>query len=174
MSNFTSARPEASEYAPYFEGYVSLVPEGDVLETLSRQSASTLEILNGVDEARAGASYAPGKWSMKEVVGHIIDTERVFAYRALCIARGDTAPLPGMDQDVYVNGANFNARTLADLIAEFEHVRMATLDLLRNLDEAAWLKRGVANQNEMSVRALAHLIAGHEAHHAQIIRTKYL
>ena len=174
MSDFTSERPEANEYPSYFEGYVSLVPAGDVLETLRRQTGDTLELLNGVEEARAGVAYAPGKWSLKEVVGHVVDSERVFAYRALCIARGETASLPGMNQDDYVRHANFNARRLADMIAEFQHVRMATLDLLHNLDEAAWLRRGVANENETSVRAIAHLIAGHEAHHVQIIRARYL
>ena len=174
MSDFNSVRPEADEYPSYFEGYVSLVPSGDVLETLRRQTGTTMELLNGVEEARAGVAYEPGKWSLKQVVGHVVDTERIFAYRALCIARGETASLPGMDQDDYIRYANFDARTLSDLSAEFQHVRTATLDLLRNLDEAAWLRRGVANANETSVRAIAHIIAGHEAHHVHIIRTRYL
>lgn len=174
MTDFTSVRPHADEYPSYFEGYVSLVPPGAVLDTLEHQTVDMQTLLDGVEEARADAAYAPGKWSLKEVVGHIIDTERVFAYRALCIARGETASLPGMNQDDYIRHANFNARRLADLTAEYRHVRAATLDLLRNLDEAAWLRRGVANGNETTVRAVAHIIAGHEAHHTRIIRTKYL
>jgi hypothetical protein len=174
MSDYTSARPGTDEYHPYFEGYISLVPHGDVLETLERQAAETRLVLAGVEEARAGAAYEAGKWTLKQVVGHVIDTERVFSYRALAIARGDSADLPGMDQDVYVGNANFDARPLSDLAAEFGHVRAATLDLLRGLDETAWLRRGVANQSETSVRAVAHLIAGHAAHHLHIIRTRYL
>lgn len=174
MSAFTSVRPETNEYPSYFEGYVSLVPAGDVVELLSRQIADTRALLGGVPEGRANDAYEPGKWSVKELVGHVIDSERVFAYRALCIARGDRAPLPGMDQDEYARHANFGARLLADLADEFGHVRAATLCLLRHLDEAAWLRRGVANANEMSVRALAHIIAGHEAHHVNVLRTRYL
>jgi uncharacterized damage-inducible protein DinB len=174
MNNFKTVRPETAEYPEYFEGYVSLVPEGDVIETLRRQFAETLTLLSGITEERASAGYAPGKWSVKELLGHVSDAERVFAYRALCIARGDTQSLPGMDQDVYVAHANFNARTLADLTEEFKHVRASTIDLLSHLDEAAWQRRGVANEKSMSVRALAHIIAGHEAHHAGVLRERYL
>src|SRR3712207_807615 len=115
MHAHTAARPRVDEYPAYFEGYVSLVREGDVLDTLGRQIEDTLALLGNFTEKRAGLSYEPGKWSVKELVGHVCDSERVFAYRALCIARGDTAPLPGMDQDAYVTNANFNARTLRDL-----------------------------------------------------------
>ena len=175
MSAHTATRPGRDEYPQDAEGYVSLVPAGDVVETLERQLEETLALLrDGFTEESAGRGYEPGKWSVKEVVGHMADGERVFAYRALCIARGDTAPLPGMNQDDYMRFANFNARTLSDLAQEFAHVRAATLDLLRNLDEAAWLRRGVANDNETSVRALAHVIAGHEAHHVRVLRERYL
>ena len=174
MPPYTAARPGADEYPAYFEDYVSLVPAGDVLQTLGRQIDDTLATLRGIDEERAAASYAPGKWTVKQLAGHVVDSERVFAYRALCIARGDTAPLPGMDQNVYVEHANFDARPLASLADELERVRATTLDLLGHLDEPAWLRRGTANGSQMSVRALAHIIAGHELHHARVLRERYL
>lgn len=174
MTDFKSERPSPGEYPSYFEGYVSLVPEGDVVETLSRQIEETVSLLGGVSEESAGESYEPGKWSVKELVGHVIDAERVFAYRVLAIARGDDQPLPGMDQEVYVRHADFNGRTLESLVAEFGRARASTLDLLRHLDEAAWARRGVANGNESSVRALAHVMAGHEAHHVRVLRERYL
>jgi hypothetical protein len=173
-TDFKSSRPGREEYPPYFEGYVSLVGEGDLVEILGRQIEVTAELLRGVAEERAGEAYEPGKWSVKELVGHLLDAERVFAYRVLCIARGDTASLPGMDQDTYVRGANFNARTLSDLVGELERVRATTLDLLRSLDREAWGRHGVANGNEITVRALAHVIAGHEAHHVRVLRERYL
>jgi uncharacterized damage-inducible protein DinB len=174
MLAHTAARPGADEYPAYFEGYVSLVPTGNVLHTLGRQIDDTLAALRGVTEERAGTSYAPGKWTVKQLAGHVADSERVFAYRVLCIARGDTAPLPGMDQNVYVEHANFDARALASLADELKHVRASTLDLLTHLDEPAWLRRGTANESRMSVRALAHIIAGHEAHHLNVLRERYL
>ncbi len=168
-------RPAPAEYAAYYEGYVSLVEAGaDVVETLRRQLGDTLALLRGLDEAHGDSRYAPGKWSIKEVVGHVIDAERVFAYRALAFARGETQPQPGYDQDDYLNRANFGARTLRDLADELAHVRASTLDLFRHLDPDAWARRGVANENEVSVRALAYIIAGHETHHTRIIRTRYL
>jgi uncharacterized damage-inducible protein DinB len=174
MSATAPARPDANEYAPYYEKYVSLVPTGDITETLQTQSAETLALLRSVPEESASSRYEPGKWSVKEVVGHVIDTERIFAYRALRFARGDQTPLPGYEQDDYVRAANFDARTLAALADDFERVRAATLALLRSLDAEAWQRRGTANDNEVSVRALAHIIAGHELHHVGILRERYL
>lgn len=170
----TAARPGAGEYAPYYEKYVSLVPAGDIVETLRRQSSDTLALLGGVDDARALSRYEPGKWSVKEVVGHILDSERVFAYRALRFARGDETPLPGYDQDAYVSAANFDARPLASLAADFGRVRASTVSLFESLDPEAWTRRGVANENPASVRAIAHIIAGHELHHVRILRERYL
>ena len=174
MTNVATTRPDASEYAPYYEKYISLVPAGEVVATLSEQLDETLALLRGLSEEQAGARYAPDKWSIKEVVGHVIDTERIFSHRALRFARNDQTPLPGYEQDDYVRAAGFDRRTLADIASEFEHVRRATLALLRSLDAEAWLRRGVANNNEVSVRALAHIMAGHVVHHMQIIRTRYL
>ena len=174
MSATAPARPEKDEYAPYYDKYVSLVHDGEVVETLERQIEDTLALLRGVGEERAGHRYAPGKWSIREVVGHMIDTERIFAYRALAIARGEQQPLPGMDQDEYMAGANFDARTLSDLLDQFEHVRRANVLMLRGLSDEAWVRRGVASGNEVTVRAIAYIIAGHEAHHVQVLRTRYL
>ena len=167
-------RPEAGEYAPYYEKYVSLSRDGDVIETLERQAAETLALLGGLPEERGASRYEPGKWSVKELFGHVIDGERVFAYRALRIARGDRTPLPGFEQDDYVAHGRFDARTLRDLCDEYEHVRHATLALLRSFDAEAWRRTGTASDNPVSVRALAHIIAGHEAHHLRILRERYL
>jgi hypothetical protein len=169
----TAARPAPTEYAPYYERYVSLVA-GEVVETLERQGAETCALLRGLSEEQGDSRYAPGKWSAKELIGHVIDTERVFAYRLLRFARGDRTPLEGFDQGPYVANSNAAARTVQSLAAEFEHVRAATLDLVRGLDDAAWSRAGVANGNEITVRALAHIMAGHEAHHIGILRGRYL
>ena len=170
----TAARPEANEYAPDYDKYVSRVPAGDVVETLSRQHTDTLTLLDGIPEDKANSRYAPDKWSIKELVGHVIDGERIFAYRALRFARGDCTPLPGFEQDDYVRAADFDARPLADLVAEFSQVRASTLSLYRSLNEEAWRRRGIASDNEVSVRALAYIIAGHAAHHVNILRERYL
>jgi uncharacterized damage-inducible protein DinB len=130
--------------------------------------------LRGLSEEQGDSVYAPGKWSIKEVVGHIMDTERMFTHRAFRFARADATPLPGYEQDDYVRAGNFGNRSLKDLIDEFELVRRATISMLRSLDEEAWLRRGVANDNEVTVRALAYILAGHETHHMGIIRERYL
>src|SRR5262249_48679154 len=133
-----------------------------------------LTLLGGVSPERADFRYAPGKWSIKEVVGHVIDTERIFSYRALRFARNDKTPLPGFEQDDYMPYTNFAQRELSDLAREFEHVRQATLFLFRNLDAAAWERRGTASGGELTVRAMAYVTAGHEIHHRTILQTKYL
>ena len=174
MSAPAPARPESNEYASYYEKYVSLVPDGEVVETLERQGAETLALLRAVPEGRGGYAYEPGKWSVKQVVGHVIDAERVFSYRALRFARGDRTPLPGFEQDVFNSGANFDGRTLSSLAEEFEAVRRSTLELLRHLSPEAWQRRGTASDSEVTVRALAYIIAGHEAHHVRVLRERYL
>jgi len=170
----TINRPEAAEYAPYYSRYVAHVPDGEILTTLEEQSSATLEMLRGISEPQADARYAPDKWSIKEVVGHITDTERIFAYRALRIARAGETPLPGFEQDGYVRHAGFDKHKLSDLAREFELVRQANLFLFRTLDEAAWHRRGTASEQEVSVRALAYIIAGHELHHVGILKERYL
>lgn len=174
MQNLSATRPDASEYAPYYEKYISLVPAGEVVDTLSEQLDDMLALLRGLSETQGDSRYAPDKWSVKEVVGHMLDTERIFGYRALRFARNDETPLPGFEQDDYVRAADFGRRTLAELADEFEHVRRANISLLRALDAEAWLRRGAANNNAVSVRGLAYIMAGHVMHHVQIIRTRYL
>ena len=167
------ARPQPGEYAPYYESYISLVEGEDILTSLDRQRRETMLLLSGRDEEDGNYRYAPDKWTAKEVLGHVCDTERVFAYRALRISRGDATPLAGFEQDDYVRNGPFAQAALSDLVEDFIAVRRATLSLLRNLDQAAWLRRGIANNNEVTVRALAYIIAGHELHHRRILEEKY-
>jgi hypothetical protein len=167
------ARPEPGEYAPYYDRYISLVSDNDILTTLESQRRQMLLLLSGRDEADGDFRYAPDKWSMKEVLGHVCDTERIFAYRALRISRGDRTPIEGFEQDDYVRNGPFAHRPLAELIEDYIAVRRATLTLLRNLDEQAWMRRGTANNNEVSVRAIAYTTAGHELHHRRILEEKY-
>jgi uncharacterized damage-inducible protein DinB len=174
MSKTSTDRPAPTEYAPYYGKYISLVPEGDIVTILGRQIDDTLALFASISDAQAGSRYAPGKWSVKEVVGHLIDTERIFGYRALRFARNDRTPIPGYEQDDYVSNGNFDAQSLSDLASEYEHVRRAGIYLLRGLSSDAWDRRGIASDNEVSVRALAYIIAGHELHHLGVIRTKYL
>ena len=169
-----TTHPSPTEYSEYFGRYVSKVPQGNILDTLRQGLDTTLALLAGASPAQADFRYAPGKWSLKEVVGHMIDTERIFASRALRFARNDKTPLPGFEQDDYMLHANFARRELSDLAREFEHVRQATLFLFRNLDAAAWERRGTASGNEITVRAMAFVTAGHEIHHRTIIQEKYL
>lgn len=166
-------RPEPGEYAPYYERYISLVHGADILTSLDSQRRQTLLLLSGRDEADGDFRYAPDKWSAKEVLGHVCDTERIFAYRALRISRGDRTPMASFEQDDYVRNGPFAARPLAELIEDYIAVRRATLTLLRNLDDQAWMRRGTASNNEVSVRALAYMIAGHELHHRRILEEKY-
>ena len=167
------ARPEPAEYAPYYDRYIALVPGSDILTTLDSQRRQMLLLLSGRDESEGDFRYAPGKWSAKEVLGHVCDTERIFAYRALRISRGDHTPIEGFEQDGYVANGPFANRPLAELIEDYIAVRRASLTLFRNLDEPAWLRRGIANKNEVSVRAIAYTAAGHELHHRRILEEKY-
>jgi uncharacterized damage-inducible protein DinB len=172
-SALTIARPEPGEYAPYYERYIALVAGSDILSALDGQRRQMMLLLSGRNEADGEFRYAPEKWSAKEVLGHVCDTERVFAYRALRFSRGDRTPLEGFEQDDYVKNGPFAQRALAEVIEDYIAVRRATFTLLRNLDEAAWMRRGTANKNEVTVRALAYTIAGHELHHRRILEEKY-
>ena len=167
------ARPEPSEYAPYYERYISLISGSDILGTLESQRRQMMLPLSGRDEHEGDIRYAPDKWTAKEVLGHVCDTERILAYRALRISRGDRTPIEGFEQDDYVRNGPFGRAPLAEIVEDYIAVRRATLTLLRNLDEAAWTRRGVANENEITVRALAYIIAGHELHHRRILEEKY-
>ncbi|MDB4951491.1 MAG: DinB-like domain protein [Gemmatimonadetes bacterium] len=167
-------RPVESEYAPYYHKYIALVPDGAVADTLESQIAETLALLASIGEADGDRAYAPGKWTVKEVVGHMADTERIFTYRALRAARGDDTPLPGFDENTYVPAGEFGGRTLASLADELAAVRAATVALFRNLPAPAWSRRGVANGTPFAVRAIAWIAAGHELHHRGLFRTRYL
>jgi uncharacterized damage-inducible protein DinB len=167
-------RPEPSEYVPFYETYISKVPKGNLLTVLDDQRRETQELLAGLSEAKALHRYAPGKWSIKEVVGHLMDSERVFCYRALGFGRADENPLPGFDEKAWVPAGRFDARSLEDLAAEFDAVRRATIALFSGLDSDALARRGTANNNPITVRALAWIIAGHERHHVAILRERYL
>jgi len=170
---FIIARPQPGESAPYYDRYISLVQGEDILDTLDQQRRQTMLLLSGRNDEDGDFRYAPDKWSAKEVLGHVCDTERIFAYRALRIARADATPVEGFEQDDYVQNGPFAQRPLAGLVEDFIAVRRATLSLLRNLDEPAWSRRGIANKNEVTVRALAYTIAGHEMHHRRILEEKY-
>jgi len=174
VTTATIPRPDATEYAPYYGTYVGKVPDGDLLELLERQRRETQNLLAGLSDTQALHRYAPGKWSIKEVVGHLMDSERVFCYRALRFARADEKPLQGFDEKAWVPAGSFDARPLADLAAELEAVRRATIALFGGFDAAALARKGTANNNEVTVRALAWIVAGHERHHVAILRERYL
>jgi len=170
----TQRRPQSNDYAPFYGKYVMLVPDGNFLEILETQPREMKQMLEPLTELQADFRYAPGKWSIKEILGHVIDAERIFAVRILRIARSDQTPLPGFEQDDYVRVSNAASRTLSDLLEEFAVVRRASIALIRSLDDASWLRRGTASGNEVSVLAIAFIIAGHALHHRNIFQDKYL
>jgi uncharacterized damage-inducible protein DinB len=174
MTETPIPRPRDDEYLPYYGRYISLVPDGDVVDQLRRQIGETLSLLRAIPEDRASHRYAAGKWSIKEVVGHMSDVERIMTHRALRIARDDTTPLPGFDENRYVPAANFEARSLASLAHELTQVRAATIGFFETLDSVMAARRGTANNATVSVRALAYIVAGHERHHVGILRERYL
>jgi hypothetical protein len=167
-----TSRPDPTEYASFYETYIKLVPEQDILAELERQIEGTLALLRGVSAAEAGTRHAPYTWSVKEVVGHLIDCERIFGVRALRFARRDPTPLPGFDENPYVEHARFDARPLGDLAEEFELVRRSHIHFFRGLDGDDWLRTGVANGHPVTVRALAYVIVGHERHHVNILHKR--
>lgn len=167
-------RPATSEYATYYEGYVSQVSENDILPVLRSQTDELDVLLNRVEPAHETFRYAEGKWSIREIVGHLIDGERVFGYRVFCIARGERQNLPGFDQDDYMATAPYNQIELEDLLSELRLIRLGNIALLRTLDEETWNRVGTANDNQVSVRALAFIMAGHMRHHMNVLRERYL
>jgi uncharacterized damage-inducible protein DinB len=168
------SRPAADEYNAYYDRYITKVPDGDIVQQLASQVSSTIELLESIPESKGDYRYAEGKWSLKESVLHVIDAERIFAYRALRIARGDKTPLPGFEQDDYVKFSRGAERTLHDIAEELGQVRQASVALFKHLDEEAMSRRGTASNNPVTPRALAYIIAGHERHHVQILRERYL
>jgi hypothetical protein len=174
MSHLTT-RPAAGEYAPYYDLYIQNIPAGhDPLQQLREQLLLLKELLADFTEEQGLLRYAPGKWSIKEMLVHVIDTERIFAYRALRIARGDQQPLPGFEQDDYVPASGADARTMASILHEYDTVRAATLSLFESFGPEAYERKGTASNSPTSVRALAYMLPGHEAHHLHILQDRYL
>jgi hypothetical protein len=164
--------PDASEYAPFYAGYIARVREEPLL-ALERQGGATVGILRRIPQSSAGHRYAEGKWTVRDIAGHLADAERIMGYRALRIARADVTPLAGFDENAYAAQAGADNRRWTDLIDELVAVRAASLALFRSLDAEAWQRRGVANGHTVSVRALAHIIVGHERHHLEILQSRY-
>lgn len=174
MTQLVIQRPDDTEYLSYYSRYITLVPDGDILITLARQNEATMALLRGLSESQGGFRYAPGKWSIKELVAHVSDAERIFSDRALRFARADETPLPGFEENDYVRNGSFDTFSLADIVTGFESVRRSTVSLLKLMSMQATTRRGKANNAEISVRALAYVIAGHETHHINVLRTRYL
>ena len=166
-------RPDKEEYDPYYEHYVSLVGDDDVTSVLAEQSAQLRDLFAGVPEEKGSLSYAEGKWTVKELLSHLIDGERMFAYRLLRISRGDKTPIEGFEQDGYIENSNANRRSFDELLHEFELLREANLLLVNNLDDDSTKRTGTANNVSISVRALVYIMAGHIRHHIEILKTRY-
>ena len=166
-------RPNESEYPPYYQGSVAHVPEDEILPVLRSQLDDLDVLLGRVTPEHETYRYAEGKWSIREIVGHLIDTERVFGYRAFCIARGERQNLPGFDQNDYMLTAPYDQIDLEDLLSELRLVRLSNLAMMRSLDEEAWMRVGTANDNQVSVRALTFIMAGHVRHHMGVLRERY-
>jgi uncharacterized protein (TIGR03083 family) len=166
-------RPAGDAYAPYFQRYIDAVADARIGAQLAAQREHLTRLLAPLDEVRAAHRYAPGKWSVREVVGHVSDTERIFAYRLLRIARGDATPLPGFDENDYVAHGAFDDRPMAELVDEFRAVRTATMALVTGLPAAAWGRRGTASERAVSTAALAWMLVGHVAHHVRLLHERY-
>ena len=174
MNNFKISHPEETEYPSYFHPYIARVEGEDILIALKNQIEHTIEILSDIPDEKGTYRYEEGKWSINELVGHLIDTERIMAYRALRIARNDQTPLSGFEQDDYIENSEFDSCQLSNLTKEFEIVRASNIMMLNNLNEEAWNRVGMASDNLFSVKAAAYVLAGHELHHIDILRTRYL
>jgi DinB superfamily len=174
MSTLIVEKPASTEYAAPFEKYVSRVTETDVLGAMARQKDELPAALGRVRGEAERFRYAEGKWSIREVVGHIVDCERIFGYRALCIARGETGPLPGFEENDYAANSSAHDCPLSELLEEFGHVRQGHLALFKHLGDAAWRRVGTSNSNAMSVRALAYIVVGHPRHHLAVLQERYL
>ncbi|MEP7212643.1 MAG: DinB family protein [Acidobacteriota bacterium] len=167
-------RPDRSEYDSYYEGYISLVENADIQATLAGQPAQLRKVFGELAEEKGTFTYEVGKWSIKELIGHVIDGERMFAYRAFRISRGDKTPIEGFEQDGYIENARSNERTFADLLDEFELLRVANVLMFNHMNDADRLRSGTANNVEITVRSIAFIMAGHVAHHVNILNERYL
>ena len=166
-------RPNADEYAKYYETYISKIPGGDIIDILEKQHHAIMEFLETIKEDKSNYSYAPGKWSVKEVLGHVNDAERVFGYRALRFSRKDENPLAGFEQDDYVANSNFKNIAIADLAKEFSAIRQSNILMFKGLTDDMWMKKGIASNNNVTVRAIAYILAGHAEHHKKVLIEKY-
>ncbi|WP_433746433.1 DinB family protein [Falsibacillus pallidus] len=166
-------RPVSGDYIPYYSTYIDRVEEGEIEEVLSDQIKVTVELLKNLSEEQGAFRYGEGKWSIKEVIGHMADTERVMNFRLMSFARGESSELPGFDENEYVERAGFDRQTIPALLENLVAVRTSTISLLESLDEEAWERRGTANGAPVTVRALAWIIAGHELHHCMILKERY-
>jgi hypothetical protein len=169
-----TGRPDETEFAPFYKGYIAHVIEDDAIAALEAELSESLSFFRSIDEQTSKTTYAEGKWTVRELAGHLIDAERVMSYRAMRFARNDRTELPGFEENDFVRAASFNDIPMGDLLREFEHLRRANILMFRNLSQAAWNRRGIANGNEVSVRALAFIIAGHEKHHRKVVKERYL
>jgi uncharacterized damage-inducible protein DinB len=174
LTNHASGRPLQGEFADYGQADIDLVEGEDAVAALIRQRRQTLDLFERFGERGGTLTYAPGKWTIKQVIGHLADDERIYAYRALCIARGDERPLPGFDENAYARAGSFDSRPVSDLLDDYQAVRNASITLFRGLDSEALLRRGFANGYRVTPRGLAFHIAGHELHHHGIVRERYL
>lgn len=167
-------KPETSEYNPYYGKYISLVTEPDLIEVLENQPAELRSLLGSLNEEKGAHSYAEGKWTIKEVLSHLIDGERIFAYRILRISRGDKTPIEGFEQEGYIENSHANERSFEDLLEEFASERSANLRMMKNLRDDGWSRMGTASESPVSVRALGFVMAGHIRHHVRILKSQYL
>jgi DinB family protein len=173
VSTLSIPRPAANEAAPFYQGYIAEVRGENVIEQLADQLEEVEELFGSVDDPAASARYAPGKWSVKEVLGHLTDVERIFSYRLLRIARGDGTPLPGFDENAYVPAGRFDTRPLRSLLGDFRAVRESTRALIQGLPLECWANQGEASGTPISARALAYIMVGHVAHHLGVLRDRY-
>ena len=166
-------RPIKADYPPFYETYIKLVENTDVLALLDKQGEEFFAFLETISAEKTDFRYAEGKWSVREVIGHIIEVERIMAYRALAISRKDTQSLPGMDENLYIENSNYRNIPIKELAGEFRHVRKANIYLFKSLTPEMQSQKGIANNNEISVAALVYIIAGHLAHHLNILKDRY-
>lgn len=167
-------KPKPEDYDAIYDGYISLIGDDDIIEVLKEQRKTSEKFLKTFTEKQGNYSYADGKWTVKEVLGHVIDTEKIMAYRALSFARGEKQSLPGFEQDDYVAESNFNKRSLADLINEFITIRESNIILFKSFNEEILIRRGTASESEVTVLALIYIIAGHEKHHMKFLKERYV
>lgn len=167
-------KPGTIEYAPYYQHYIDLINTDDVISIFKLQSEEIVALLKNINEEQASTRYAEGKWTLKEVVAHIVDSERIFGYRVLAISRGEKSTLPYFEENKYVKNGNYHNRSLESLISEYYHLSSANLELFNTLDDEMLLRNGTVGEREISVRAIVFITVGHEKHHLEILKTRYL